>query len=79
MSAEKEGYVFTEVDGKLGHFNAFKLGEINVKVRRKTFVLPEISITCSYLKLSEILKSKFSTLIIRPNLLQKCNTNKYEK
>ena len=32
VSAEKDGYMFTAVDGKLGNFKAFKLAEIAVEV-----------------------------------------------
>lgn len=32
VTAEKEGYVLSPVDGELGHFKAFKLGEISVRV-----------------------------------------------
>ncbi|XP_074644327.1 BOS complex subunit NOMO3-like isoform X2 [Tubulanus polymorphus] len=32
VTAKKDGYIMTEIDGKLGHFKAFKLGQIDVKV-----------------------------------------------
>ena len=33
VSAVKEGYILSSVEGKLGHFRAFKLGQISVTVR----------------------------------------------
>ena len=33
VTAEKEGFVMTEVAGTVGSFKAFKLGQINVQVQ----------------------------------------------
>ena len=32
VTAEKDGYMFTAIEGKQGHFKAFKLAEIAVEV-----------------------------------------------
>ena len=40
VRAEKPGYVMTAVDGKIGDFNAFKLGEILVKVNSHSRKVP---------------------------------------